>query len=44
MPEVWEGKHYENYESINFDEYMSELGECSCYTNYKFYQLNKKVN
>lgn len=27
MPEVWEGKKYENYESLNFDEYMQELGK-----------------
>ncbi|KAJ6635421.1 Fatty acid-binding protein, heart [Pseudolycoriella hygida] len=26
MPEVWEGKSYENYESHNFNEYMIELG------------------
>ncbi|KAG4070232.1 hypothetical protein HA402_003922 [Bradysia odoriphaga] len=26
MPEVWEGKRYEMYESHNFNDYMYELG------------------
>ncbi len=32
MPEVWEGKRYENYESHNFNDYMAELGEYILYS------------
>lgn len=27
MPEVWEGKRYEMYESNFFEDYMYELGK-----------------
>lgn len=37
MPEIWEGKAYENYESENFGDYMKALGKfCLIVHNMKF--------
>lgn len=44
MPEVWEGKHYENYESHNFNEYMIELGKSVVFFCLFLFYLFKKCD